>query len=268
MSKRTDAVLRYVAAVSDPGDPTVAAVAPVLAEDVSIKTPLGDVTGKADVLASLAQPSNALPLATATWGSPSEEGDAASVSAAMPPGMAIGSIEYMFSFDIDDRISRVAQQVRLAPPGPPPKPTLVHLTQEMTDALAGALLNRRPVVVAYVDGDGQPHLSYRGSTQVLSTDQLAMWVRDPNGGLVKAIPDQPKLALLYRDFETRTHYQFLGRGWVTSDEATRRAVYDASPEPERNFDSDQRGAAIVVDVDRVEGAVAGVQFRMARDAAG
>ncbi len=53
MSKRIEAVALFVAAQSDANEKTVAAFAPVLSDEVSTESPLGAVTGRADVLASL-----------------------------------------------------------------------------------------------------------------------------------------------------------------------------------------------------------------------
>jgi len=47
----------------------------------------------------------------------------------------------------------------------------------------GALNNGTPLCVAYVDENGQPVQSLRGSTQVYSDTQLSMWVRHATGSV-------------------------------------------------------------------------------------
>ena len=42
---------------------------------------------------------------------------------------------------------------------------------------AEAVEDGAPALVAYVDENGQPSLSIRGSTQVFSDNQIAVWVR-------------------------------------------------------------------------------------------
>jgi hypothetical protein len=128
---------------------------------------------------------------------------------------------------------------------------MIELTDEMRSAINNALSDRAPVVVAYVDADDQPNLSFRGSTQAFSSDQLAIWVRDPGGGLLRAIEKRPKLALLYRNPETRLSWQFHGRARLDEDPGVRETVYANSPEVERNFDPDRKGKAVVIDIDRV-----------------
>ena len=128
---------------------------------------------------------------------------------------------------------------------------MIELSDEMREALASALGDRMPVIVSYVDGDGQPHISFRGTAQVYSDDQLAIWARNPEGGLPSALGDDSKIALLYRNTETRLAWQFHGRARVDEDESVRRTVYDNSPEVERNADPDRKGKAVIIDVDRV-----------------
>src|SRR4051812_35197931 len=105
----------------------------------------------------------------------------------------------------------------------------------MRDRLASALADGCPVVISTVDGDGQPHLSFYGTTQVLTSDQLALWVRNPSGGLLARIVDQPRVALLYRNGPDRVNFQFHGRARTVTDEATRTKVFDNSPEIERSL---------------------------------
>lgn len=130
---------------------------------------------------------------------------------------------------------------------------MIELTDEMRDALASALTDRMPVIMAYVDPEGQPRMGYRGTAQVFSTDQLAVWARNPDGGLPSAMASggNNRVSLLYRNTETRVSWQFLGRGHITEDETARNRIFDASPELERNQDPERKGIAIVIDVDRV-----------------
>jgi hypothetical protein len=128
---------------------------------------------------------------------------------------------------------------------------LIELTDEMRSALASALADRMPVMLAYADADGQPHISFRGTAQVFSKDQLAVWARNPEGGFPAAMATNAKVALLYRNTETRLSWQFLGRGRVVEDEASRGQIFDNSPELERNQDPERKGKAIVIDVDQV-----------------
>lgn len=140
----------------------------------------------------------------------------------------------------------------------------IALTAEMSQAVNSALENGKPVTVAYVDADGQPHLSFRGSVHAHSPHELAIWVRDPEGGLLTAVDRNPRLTLMYRDPETRTMLMFYGRGHVETSEEAHRTVYDQSPEPERQRDPERKGKPLVIELDRVEGMTPGGRVQMSR----
>jgi hypothetical protein len=146
----------------------------------------------------------------------------------------------------------------------PTAPTPIQLSDEMREAVNGALANGTPVIVAYVDENGQPSLSYRGSVQVYGPEQLAVWVRNPEGGLQRALRNNPRVTLLYRNPQTRLMLNFQGRGHFDSGEDVRNTVYENSPEPERNADRDRKGLALVIDLDRVTGFGPGGRYMMQR----
>jgi hypothetical protein len=110
-----------------------------------------------------------------------------------------------------------------------------------------------PMLVAYVDANNQARLSFRGSIHVHTADQLAIWVRDPAGGLPNALANNPQLTLMYRNAPTRSTIFFYGRGHVENDDATRARVYDESPEGERGRDPERKGVPLIVDLDVVQG---------------
>jgi hypothetical protein len=250
MADRISAARAYVAAQRNRTDETIATLDPALADDVALRSAMGLVEGREAVLGAVGGAATAPMFAGASWGEPVTQGDTVRVTATMPPGSMMGGVDYTFEFDESDRISTIAAQIV---PAPAPPATEVHLGPDIAATINGALANGTPVLVAYVDGEDRVHLSYRGTTQVLAPDRLALWARDPEGGLPRAVATRPKLTLLYRDMKTRTNYTFYGRARVTTDEPERAAVYDGSPEQERNFDPARRGAALIVDVDRVEG---------------
>ena len=148
---------------------------------------------------------------------------------------------------------------------PAPTPlTEMKLTDEIKTAVNGALENRTPVIFAYVDENGQASLSFRGSTQAYSDNQLAIWVRNPEGGLQAALPKNPKVTLMYRHPETRTTLQFKGSGRIDDSAAVREKVYDSSPEAERNADAEKKGKALIIDLERVDGTMPGFRVQMRR----
>jgi predicted pyridoxine 5'-phosphate oxidase superfamily flavin-nucleotide-binding protein len=141
----------------------------------------------------------------------------------------------------------------------------IALNETVTKKINNALADLKPVAVSYVDADGQPHLSLRGSVQVYSPDQLAIWVRHGEGGIAEGVGKNPHVALLYRDNDEKTTYTFMGRAHVDSDDTVRRTVFDNSPEPERNHDPELHGVAVVIDLDRATGfTIGGDRFDQTR----
>ena len=138
------------------------------------------------------------------------------------------------------------------------------MTEEVAALVGGAFEARLPMLVAYVGDNGFPRLSFRGTLQVHGDDALAFWARNPEGGVVKAIAERPKLTVFYRNPEARTTVFFYGEAHLVTDAAERDAIYDNSPEPERNADADKAGVAIVVVLDAIEGRNADGPFSITR----
>jgi hypothetical protein len=149
-----------------------------------------------------------------------------------------------------DRLAAIQQQ-RVPPPPPAPAPLV--LPPALRQAIDGNLLEKHPMLLAHVAEDGQPVQSFRGSTQVHADDQLAMWVRNPEGAFIRAIRANPRVSLMYRNEDRRSTYQFQGRARVVDSAAERQRIFDRSAPAERAHDFAMLGAAVVIDLDRVEG---------------
>lgn len=141
-------------------------------------------------------------------------------------------------------------------------PASIELNDTIREAVDHALEQGKPVVVAYVDPEGQPRLSFRGSTQVYSPTQLAIWVRNPEGGLQRALAANPRLTLLYRSADPRMMFNFQGRGHLEQSDDVRKKVYESSPQSEQNADRDRKGLALIIDLDRVNGFAPGGAVNM------
>jgi hypothetical protein len=128
----------------------------------------------------------------------------------------------------------------------------IVLDDEIREHVNGALLAGNPMVLATVDAMGRPRLSYRGSTQVLSADQLGFWARNTGGATIESIRANPHVALMYRHPAQRVFLQFSGRARPATP-TERDRVYDLAPEFEQKADPERKGAAVVIDLDGVEG---------------
>jgi hypothetical protein len=128
----------------------------------------------------------------------------------------------------------------------------IDLTDEIREHVNGALVKGTPMIIAVVTTDGRPRLSFRGSTQVFSPDQLSFWARNADGETMGSLLENPNVAFMYRAPTTRTTLQFTGRARV-AEGVERDRVYDLSPEYEQKADPEKKGLGVIVDLDRVEG---------------
>lgn len=128
---------------------------------------------------------------------------------------------------------------------------MIQFTDEMRESIRTALADRLPMTLAYADAEGRPALSFRGTVYAYSDDQLALWARSPEGGLPLAIASNPHVSMLYANLPERRVWEFQGRARIEPDEATRRTIYDATPEAEQQRDPERAGVALIVDIDRI-----------------
>jgi hypothetical protein len=149
---------------------------------------------------------------------------------------------------------------------PPPTLTELNLSAEMQRAVNTGMESGRALAIAYVDENGAPQLSYRGSTHAHSATQLAIWVRNPEGRILSATRKNPAVALIYGNFDpaSRGFMVFRGRARIDESAEARRRVYEEAPEGERNLDKDRKGVALIIDLDSVEGFFGGARLQMRR----
>jgi uncharacterized pyridoxamine 5'-phosphate oxidase family protein len=147
-------------------------------------------------------------------------------------------------------VTRVCQQMLTTPPAAPGTPMVMDAA--LRERIDTSLANKHAIYIAYVDRNGRPHVSMRGSILTLGPDRLGLWARN-GGGMPDAIAHNPHVALMYRDETARATYQIEGRAHVADDAATRRRIFDAMPIPEQRHDFAELGTAIVVELDLVTG---------------
>jgi hypothetical protein len=146
-------------------------------------------------------------------------------------------------------------------------PDALDLTAgDIVAAVDGAALRGATLALAYVRDDLSPSVSFRGSLQVHSPTELALWARKRDSGLVAAIAERPRVSLVYYGGPDGPGAMFLsieGRARVGSEIDDR--VWSAMIEGERQQDPDRNGVAVVIDVDSVAGATVNGYFQQARE---
>jgi general stress protein 26 len=184
------------------------------------------------------------------WSEPELTGETVKV-VGVAPGAGGGSPILVFHFD-GDRISMIQHQFYTA--RQPGTGTAIKLPQEVKDKVRRSLAERHPMVVAYVDERGAPVLSFRGSVQAVSDSALAFWSR-PESRLTEAVKTNPYVSLIYRNEDTHEGFQFQGRARIATDPAEIKQVYENTDDIERERDMAKLGVAVIVELDRVEGAI-------------
>jgi hypothetical protein len=130
----------------------------------------------------------------------------------------------------------------------------LDLTGEIAEAIEGAALRGKTVVLGYVDEEGYAAMSFRGSAQVHRPTQLAVWSRKADEGLVTSIGTRPKVSLLYFGGADSPGPKFLSiRGTAHVDPSANDEVYDRMVQGERDQDPEHKGVAVLIDVQSVRG---------------
>ena len=207
-----------------------------------------NIPGKDGVLKRLTDENTSKVYKTVSWQAPFAD-QYGGVQVKGAPASGVGGVIMTLLFE-GDKISAVQQQ---NVPGAARAPSEMKLTPTIKAFVTQALAEKHPMLIAHTDENGQPVLSFRGSTQAFSDDQLAIWVRNASGGFIKAIQKNPRVALMYRNEDSKATYQFQGRARVATDDATRDKVYATMTQVERDHDYAHTGVAVIIDLDMVQG---------------
>ena len=208
-----------------------------------------EVAGAQDVASELVTGPNGELARRLDWDAPQPAGTQVRLAGRRRPGTRDRGLVLTLHFE-GDAIAIVQEQ---RTPPPPVEAQAIVLPDALKRRIDNALVEQHPMLVAHVDAQGQPILSFRGSVQVHGDDQLALWIRNAEGGFIQAIRANPRIALMYRDEQAKATYQFQGRARVTDAAAERERIFQRAPAAERAHDFAKLGAAVVVDLDRVEG---------------
>ncbi|GEM_PF-436636 len=242
-------VARLATALVLPENQAGDALGAILAEDVTYQALGRAAQGRADVARELTTGVVGEGARMQLWQAPEAHGERVRLAGRRRAGTR--DREFVLTLQLAAGLVRhVALQRQAAPPVPASALVLPESVRRMVDS---ALVERHPMLMAYTTPEGQPILSYRGSVQVAADDQLAMWIRNPDGLLMRSIAANPRVALMYRNEESKSTYQFQGRARVSNDAGLRQRVYEKSAKAEREHDFAQMGVVVLVDLDRVEG---------------
>lgn len=271
MSQRTDIAEDLVKSIRTGELSAAQAIEGRLRDDVVLETngpmpnaPTENISGKAAVLKRVSGNwAVTWALRHGRWKAPVESGDTVTVDASfeMLGGVTPAELSIKVSFDNANKIARIEQKytprqvqpTEVIPPGARP-------------LINNARTNETPICVAHTGEDGNPVLTFRGSIQVWSDTALCAWIRQASGGIVRAIAKNPVVSLAYRD-GPRAMLLMTGRARMVTDPAIRDRVFEITPEVEQNHDPNRKGAAMIIEIDRMQGySTGGEPVRMVRKA--
>jgi len=166
-----------------------------------------------------------------------------------------------FSFNAEGRVTRVQHDTSREP-----QQTVDRIPEQVRSAVNGALANGTPMVLAYVNANGQPVQTIRGSVQVYSPHQICAWLRHAEGETVNSVRANPNVSLMYRDSRTRTTISFEGVGRFTETVEERDRVYELAPETEQMHVPDRSGIGLIVDIKHMLAFTPSGTYRLSLDA--
>jgi general stress protein 26 len=130
----------------------------------------------------------------------------------------------------------------------------IDLTGDIQLAIDGAAERGHTLALGYIDDDGYPATSFRGSTQVHDATHLALWARNKEDGFVKAIADRPKVTLLFFEHGGPGPVFLSIRGEAKADPSINDAVFEKMIQAEKDHGDKEKGVAVLVEVQSVRGA--------------
>jgi len=257
MSSRIEAAEAYARAMRTGEFPAVEEAEKVLADDVKLNgaTVWGrqgaTVEGKKDVLYRISGVWPNTPVyRRGFWGFPQEEGDKVKIHAEFPAmGAAPKALNLTFTFNDEGKISVVDQEI-IPQPRPEPVDYIPDAAKGLIDT---ALANDTPLCVAYVDENGVPNLSMRGSVQTYSPTEISIWVRNKDSGIVRAIAKNPNVGLLYRDNATRSTLVIKGVARIDETPEVMEKVWNGIQDVEQKHETKESGVAMIIDVKSLAG---------------
>jgi hypothetical protein len=227
----------------------------LLTDDVTFMCTEPTVTGRNDVFNAMTKQDGGL-VHKIAWRAPEKRGEAICITGNAPEGAI--KLGYIITLKFKgQQICLIQQQdirdVRMAGSVRPlERPEPVKISSELKQMIKDAR-NTNPMLVSCVDETGQPILSFRGSIFAYADDQLAMWIRNPEGEFLGCIVNNPKVALMYRDQPRKQTLQFRGRARIASSPAQRAEIYAQINAAEQNHDFANVGVAVIVDIDMIQG---------------
>jgi predicted pyridoxine 5'-phosphate oxidase superfamily flavin-nucleotide-binding protein len=127
---------------------------------------------------------------------------------------------------------------------------MIDMTGEISELINNALAEGAPCVLGSASKDGHPQISMKGSVMVYDRETLAYWERSMRSAL-ENVAENPNVVVLYRNPGKRINWRFYGTATVHTSGAIRAEVMRRTVQAELDRDSERRGVAVLVRVDKI-----------------
>ena len=126
---------------------------------------------------------------------------------------------------------------------------MIDLT-EYASFIDTAFADKVPCFLATAGADGMPDIGPKGSVLVFDSDHLAYWERTQRVHL-KNVQENPKVAVLYFNQETRQRLRFYGTVTIHASGPVREKILPRVIKPEIERDVKKTGYGVLIRVDKV-----------------
>ncbi|CAN0016298.1 unnamed protein product [Phaeothamnion confervicola] len=135
---------------------------------------------------------------------------------------------------------------------------MIEMTPLMRDLLAKALADGVPCLIGTATKAGHPQISPKGSVAVFDAKTLCYWERSFRSALA-AVRDNPRVVVYYRNAARTAEIpyraaaiRFHGAARIVESGPERDRAWELTNREEQLKDPDEKGVAILIDVDRIE----------------
>ena len=127
---------------------------------------------------------------------------------------------------------------------------MISITGEMRHLIDNAVVDEFPCLLGTASLSGRPRISPKGSVIVYDAETLAYWERSRRTAM-ENIVENPQVVIFYRNPETGINWRFHGMAMLRLVGDIRDEVMKRIPQGELSYDSERRGAAVLVRVDQI-----------------
>ena len=127
---------------------------------------------------------------------------------------------------------------------------MIDMNDEMAVLVDKAQADGYVCLLGTASKGGEPQISPKGSMIVYDEETLAYWERSRRSAM-ENIVENPQVVIFYRNPSKSVNWRFHGKAKLTLIGDIRDKVMKRIPQAELSYDSEHKGAAVLVSVDQI-----------------